>query len=59
MKIHKELLMAILAGFLVTGLTACEKEGPAETAGQAVDEAASEGAAEVQEATEAVEEKTQ
>ena len=47
----------MLAGLLVMGLSACEKEGPAEKAGKAVDEAASDMAEHAEEAKEAIEEK--
>lgn len=49
--------MVILASFLVMGLSACEKEGSAEKAGKAIDEAASDVAEKAKDAKEAVEEK--
>ena len=55
MKIYRSIMMAVLAGFMLTGLPACEKEGPAEKAGKAIDEAASDVAEEASEAKEAVE----
>ncbi len=36
---NKKLLSAICAGLLMVGLTACEKKGPAETAGEKIDNA--------------------
>lgn len=35
-------LNAVLAGLFVLGLSACEREGPAERAGEKIDEAAGE-----------------
>ena len=57
MKWHQEILSALLAGLLVMGISACEKEGPAEKAGKAIDETATDLADQAKEATEAVEEK--
>ena len=56
MKMYKGILAALLSGFLLMGLSACEK-GPAEKAGEAIDDAASDVADKAEEATEAVEEK--
>ena len=56
MKLFKGTLAAILAGLLVMGLSACEKEGPAEKAGKAMDEAASDVAEQAEETKEAIEE---
>lgn len=58
MKMCKGIIVGILAGLMVTGLSACEKEGPAEKAGKAVDEAASNVANEASEVTESIEKKT-
>ena len=41
---HKGITAALLAAFMITGLAACEKEGPAEKMGEAIDEAASDAA---------------
>ena len=49
--------MTTLSGFPLTGLAACEKEGPAEKAGKAIDEAASNVANEASEVTESIEKK--
>jgi len=57
MAIYKGVVTAMLAGFIFTGLTACEKEGPAEKAGKAIDDAASNVAKEAGEAKESVEKK--
>jgi hypothetical protein len=57
MKLYRGILGILLTGLLVTGLSACEKEGPAEKAGKAMDEAASDVAEKAEEAKEAVEEK--
>ena len=57
MKIYRSIMMAVLAGFMLTGLPACEKEGPAEKAGKAMDDAASNVAKEANDAKEAVEKK--
>lgn len=56
MKIYKRFLIALLPGLLLIGLSACEK-GPAEKAGEAVDDAASNVADKSEEAAEAVKEK--
>jgi len=50
-------MTAMLAGFLFIGLTGCEKEGPAEKAGKAIDDAASNVAKEANDAMETVEKK--
>jgi hypothetical protein len=57
MKIYRAIMTAMLAGFMFTGLAACEKEGPAEKAGKAIDDAASNVAKETNDAKEAVEKK--
>ncbi|HHH39206.1 MAG TPA: hypothetical protein ENK50_06510 [Sedimenticola sp.] len=49
---HKGIVAALFAVVVVTGLAACEKEGPAEKAGKAIDNAANnvaEGAREMKE----------
>ena len=40
MKVYKSITTALFAGLLLVGLSACEK-GPAEKAGEAIDDAAS------------------
>jgi hyperosmotically inducible protein len=57
MKMYKGIIVTTLSGFLLTGLAACEREGPAEKAGKAIDEAASNVANEASEVTESVEKK--
>jgi len=57
MKLHHGILSAILSGLLVMGLSACEKEGPAEKAGKAMDEAASDMADKAEDVKEALDEK--
>jgi hypothetical protein len=55
MKIEKMVMAVLFAGLALTGLSACEKEGPAEKAGKAIDEAASgvsDGASETMETIE-------
>jgi hypothetical protein len=56
MKMYKGILVALFSGLLLAGLSACEK-GPAEKAGEAIDDAASEVADKADEAADAVEEK--
>ena len=56
MKTYKRFLAALFSGLLLIGLTACEK-GPAEKAGEAIDDAASDVADAAEDATDAVEEK--
>jgi hypothetical protein len=52
------LMAALLAGLAVGGLSACQKEpGPAEKAGEALDDAASDLRDEAKDALEAVEDK--
>ena len=57
MKLHHGILSAILSGLLAIGLSACEKEGPAEKAGKAIDETAADVAEKAEDTKEAVEEK--
>ena len=56
MKLYKVILAALFSGLLLIGLSACEK-GPAEKAGEAIDEAASDAADTTEEAVEAAKEK--
>ena len=58
MRTYKGILAALLSGLLLMGLSACEK-GPAEKAGEAIDDAASDVAEKSEEAMEAVEEKVE
>jgi hypothetical protein len=57
MNICKGIMLAIVSGVLLMGLSACEKEGPAEEAGKAIDDAASDVAKQANEAKDAVEKK--
>ena len=57
MNMYKGIVAAMLAGLMFTGLSACEKEGPAEKAGKAIDEAASDVTEEANETVEAIEKK--
>jgi len=57
MKMYKRIVAAMLAGLMFTGLSACEKEGPAEKAGKAIDEAASDMSDSTKEAMEDIEKK--
>ena len=56
MKLNKGILTALLSGLLLLGLSACEK-GPAEKAGEAIDDTASDMADTAEDATDAVKEK--
>jgi hypothetical protein len=56
MKSYKNITAALLSVLLLMGLSACEK-GPAEKAGEAVDDAASDVADAAEDAADAVEEK--
>ena len=56
MKSYKGTLAALLSGLLLMGLSACEK-GPAEKAGEAIDDAASDVADTTGEAADAVKDK--
>lgn len=56
MKLYRNIASAIFAGLLLMGLSACEK-GPAEKAGEAIDDAASDVADAAEDAADAVEEK--
>lgn len=57
MKTHHGILSAILSSLLLLGLSACEKEGPAEKAGKAMDQTVEEIAEDAGEAKEELEEK--
>ena len=56
MKLYKGTLAALLSGLLLMGLSACEK-GPAEKAGEAIDDAASDVADATEDAADAVKDK--
>ena len=54
MKLYRNIATVLSAGLLILGLSACEK-GPAEKAGEAIDDAASDVAEKAEEMKEAVE----
>lgn len=54
---YKSVIAVLLSGLFVIGLSACEKEGTAEKAGKAIDEAASEVADETRDAVDTLEKK--
>ena len=56
MKLYGNITASLFAGLLLMGLSACEK-GPAEKAGEAIDDAASDVADAAEDAADAVEEK--
>jgi len=56
MKSYRNITAALLSGLLLMGLSACEK-GPAEKAGEAIDDAASDVADKTGDAAEVVKEK--
>ena len=56
MKMYKLILASLFTGLLLIGLSACDK-GPAEKAGEAIDDAASDVADQSKEAADAVKEK--
>jgi len=56
MKTYKGILAALFSGLLLMGLSACEK-GPAEKAGEAIDDAASDVADTTGDAADAVKDK--
>jgi hypothetical protein len=57
MRLYKGMITTILTGLLCVGLSACEKEGPAENAGKAIDDTASNVTKEASEAKESVDKK--
>ena len=56
MKSYRNITATLFAGLLLMGLSACEK-GPAEKAGETIDDAASDVADAAEDAADAVEEK--
>jgi len=56
MSMYKNITTALFTGMLLLGLSACEK-GPAEKAGEAIDDAASDVADAAEDAGEAVKDK--
>jgi hypothetical protein len=60
MKIHQMIAAVLFAGLALAGLPGCEQsEGPAEKAGKAIDEAASDVAEEASETVETIEKKVE
>jgi len=57
MKLYKLIPVALVSGLLFMGLSACENQGPAEEAGEAIDDAASNAADATQDAVDSVKEK--
>ena len=57
MTIRKVVVAVLVAGLAVAGLSACEKEGPAEKAGKAIDETASDMSDSTKETMEDIEKK--
>jgi hyperosmotically inducible protein len=57
MRVCKDIIGIAVAGLMAFGLSACEKEGPAEKAGKALDEAASNVADETENAMDSIEKK--
>ena len=59
MTIRKVIMAVLFAALTLAGLSACEKEGPAEKAGKAVDEAASDIAEGASDTVKAIEKKVE
>jgi len=59
MMIRNVIVAVLFAGFALGGLSACEKEGPAEKAGKAIDETASDIAEGASETMETIEKKVE
>ena len=57
MKTSNAALLAILAGLILGGISGCEREGPAERAGEAIDEAIEDAGEAIEDAGEAIEDK--
>jgi len=53
----KGIIVIMFAGLMLTGLSACEKEGPAEKAGKVIDNAASDVADSAKDMEKSVEKK--
>lgn len=56
MTVAGKILMAAISGMLALSLAACEKEGPAERAGEEIDEAVEQAKERVEESAEEAEE---
>lgn len=59
MTLRKVIMAVLFAGLALAGVSGCEKEGPAEKAGKAIDEAASDIAEGASETVEAIEKKVE
>lgn len=57
MTIHRGIITAMIAGLMVAGLSGCEREGSAERAGKAIDEAVEDAGEALEDAGEAIEDK--
>lgn len=55
MSIHRGIIAAMIAGLMFAGLSGCEREGPAERAGKAIDEAVEDAGEALEDAGEAIE----
>lgn len=58
MRLVKSFGPTLVAGLLFLGITGCEQEGPAEQAGEEIDEAAEQAQEAVEEAGDEIEQKT-
>jgi len=58
MKLNRGIATAVLLGFVMAGLSACEKKGPAERAGEAVDNAVKKAGDAVKEAGDKIKDAT-
>lgn len=59
MSTYKFIAPILIAGFLISGIVGCEQQGPAEEAGEEIDESVEEAGEQMEEAGEQLEEKTQ
>jgi hypothetical protein len=59
MSIYKKILIAVFIGCLSIAIISCEKEGPAEKAGEKIDQTVEKTGNKVEKAGEAVKEKTE
>lgn len=59
MGIYKFIAPILIAGFLIGGVVGCEQQGPAEEAGEEVDESVEEAGESMEEAGEQLEEKAE
>lgn len=59
MRIYKFIAPILVAGFLIGGIAGCEQQGPAEEAGEEIDESVEETGEEMEETGEQLEEQTE